>query len=232
MQQQLQYLVYHLYDAACGVYAALRIETQLKQLSKILANQSDGVVSSRKTSIDLTAGKVYCGLLGSGGSGCEYGILGDLVNLTARLMQHAGKSKDQGGLGEDEGGKLVSGDIRLQCEDCRNLIFQNLLPIQVKGTSRNIEVFRPRPPAVGSETIIYKSRYSIGFNQEYSEILDVIKDIIANNNNIYEQLWQKYITTRTSYICRRKSLAWIGTFCKRSNGQIQKICLYCCTNWY
>ena len=77
-------------------------------------------------SIGVTSGRVYCGLLGSGGSGCEYGILGDLVNLSARLMQHAGKPKEKGGLGVNEGGVLCSKEIKIQCEDCRNLEFTKL----------------------------------------------------------------------------------------------------------
>ena len=71
-------------DAARGVYAALKIRDYL--------THDIGI----KTSIGITAGRVYCGLLGSPGSGGEYGILGDLVNLAARLMQHGKKPKNQG----------------------------------------------------------------------------------------------------------------------------------------
>ena len=108
-------------DAARGVYAALQIEKVFKSLKGITPERPQHVVQSeklkehismfhdddsdgdgseglpplklRKVSIGVTCGRVYCGLLGSGGSGCEYGVLGDLVNLSARLMQHAGKPK-------------------------------------------------------------------------------------------------------------------------------------------
>ena len=107
----------------------------------------------RKVSIGVTSGRVYCGLLGSGGSGCEYGVLGDLVNMSVRLMQHAGKSKEKG--------VLVSKETQIQCDNCRNLRFEKLKPIQVKGKSAHIEVLRPTQIAVEGETIIYKSRYNV-----------------------------------------------------------------------
>ena len=132
----------------------------------------------KKVSIGVTSGRVYCGLLGSGGSGCEYGILGDLVNLSARLMQHAGKPKEKGGLGVNEGGVLCSKEIKIQCDDCRNLQFEKLKPIQVKGKSDHIEVFRPNYRAVLGETIIYRSRYNIGFEREYELIESKIKQMI------------------------------------------------------
>ena len=132
----------------------------------------------KKVSIGVTSGRVYCGLLGSGGSGCEYGILGDLVNLSARLMQHAGKPKEKGGLGANDGGVLCSKGIKIQCDDCRNLQFEKLKPIRVKGKAEHIEVYRPKHKAVLGETIIYRSRYNIGFEVEYNMVERKIKQMI------------------------------------------------------
>eukprot|EP01083_Nonionella_stella_P298146 1012258_1 len=193
-------------DAARGVYAALQIERVLKslkgitpelpehaaealKLKKNLSNHPSAQsgkfddfdplhLKLRKVSIGVTSGRVYCGLLGSGGSGCEYGILGDLVNLSARLMQHAGKPKEKGGLGVNEGGVLCSKEIKIQCDDCRNLQFEKLKPIQVKGKAGHIEVFRPNYRAVLGETIIYRSRYNVGFTQEYDIVEEQIKQMI------------------------------------------------------
>eukprot|EP01084_Bolivina_argentea_P253486 425799_1 len=162
-----------------GAYAALQIERVLKslkgitlelpehtaealKLKKNLSNHQSAQsgkfddfdplhLKLRKVSVGVTSGRVYCG--------CEYGILGDLVNLSARLTQHAGKPKEKGGLGVNEGGVLCSKEIKIQCGDCRNLQFKKLKSIQVKGKVEHIEVFRPNYRAVLGETIIYHCRY-------------------------------------------------------------------------
>ncbi|ETO20917.1 hypothetical protein RFI_16291, partial [Reticulomyxa filosa] len=97
-------------DPARAVYAALSLISDMKRILNIQMN------------IGITTGRVYCGLLGSGGSGCEYGVLGDLE----------------------------------QCEDCRNLHFEKLPPITVKGKSEQIEIYRPRQISVRGETVIYR----------------------------------------------------------------------------
>ena len=67
-------------DSTRGVLSALLISQTMKQLRV-------------KTRIGVTTGKVYCGILGASGQSQEYGVLGDQVNLAARLMQHAKKTK-------------------------------------------------------------------------------------------------------------------------------------------
>ncbi len=159
-------------DSARAVYASLRVQSHLKRSLGIKAN------------VGVTAGRVFCGLLGSGGSGCEYGVLGDLVNLAARLMQHAGKPKSKGGLGERGGVVLVSRQIQRQCEDCRNLKFEKLMPISVKGKTNKIEVYRPRLVAVRGETVIYRSSYNVGWEDEYSQVINPIKSMIYGQGQV------------------------------------------------
>jgi hypothetical protein len=62
-------------DAVRAVLAAINICEQLLQLN-------------RKASIGVTFGSIFCGVVGSRGRR-EYSILGDPVNLSARLMQQA-----------------------------------------------------------------------------------------------------------------------------------------------
>jgi hypothetical protein len=64
-------------DAVRGSLAALNIVTALREL---------GV----RVTIGVTTGRVFCGLVGTE-SRREYTMIGDAVNLSARLMQLAGK---------------------------------------------------------------------------------------------------------------------------------------------
>ena len=43
-------------------------------------------------SVGVTSGVAFCGVVGSAGNRREYTVLGDVVNLAARLMQHAGRT--------------------------------------------------------------------------------------------------------------------------------------------
>lgn len=79
----------------------------------------------------VTTGKNYCGVVGSP-SRMEYTVLGDTVNLSARLMANASP------LGI------------LACENTQNLakdeiFFDALQPIKVKGKTALIPIFRPLP---------------------------------------------------------------------------------------
>lgn len=77
----------------------------------------------------VTTGRAYCGICGST-SRMEYTVLGDTVNLSARLMSNA-----------------PSFGI-LTCESTRNLstaeiTFEALAPIKVKGKVNPVDIFRP-----------------------------------------------------------------------------------------
>ena len=48
-----------------------------------------------EANLGVATGRVYCGTVGSAGSRCEFAVIGDSVNMAARLM---GKSKNYGGV--------------------------------------------------------------------------------------------------------------------------------------
>jgi class 3 adenylate cyclase len=85
----------------------------------------------RSASIGITTGQAFCGIVGTRGSR-EYSVLGDTVNLSARLMQHAMKSGNSiilEGITE----RAARGTIELE----------DLGKITVKGKSEEIHIFRP-----------------------------------------------------------------------------------------
>lgn len=82
----------------------------------------------------ITTGRSYCGVCGSA-QRMEYTVLGDPVNLSARLMANA----PHGGILADEATSRVC---------TREIVFEELPAIKVKGKANPIALFRPklRPP--------------------------------------------------------------------------------------
>jgi len=79
----------------------------------------------------VTTGRAYCGCCGSA-QRMEYTVLGDVVNLSARLMANAPKDD----ILTDETTKIAS---------AREVQFSVLAPIRVKGKSNPISIYQPRP---------------------------------------------------------------------------------------
>jgi class 3 adenylate cyclase len=122
-------------DAARGVQAALDIRRELTQLGL-------------RTATGITTGRAFCGAVGNA-TRREYTMIGDVVNLSARLMQAAGDNilcdaatylaaRDSAALelllGVDLDGSGQVGDVTH---------FETLPPIHVKGKAHPIEVYRP-----------------------------------------------------------------------------------------
>jgi len=79
----------------------------------------------------VTTGRNYCGLVGSARR-MEYTVLGDTVNLAARLMANAGPLK-------------ILVDEETQSQSSRDVAYTELTPITVKGKSSLISIFEPSP---------------------------------------------------------------------------------------
>eukprot|EP00752_Nemacystus_decipiens_P003083 g2855.t2 len=110
----------HADDPIRGVLAALRLCERLFELAKV-------------GSVGITTGEAFCGVVGSK-TRKEYTILGDSVNLAARLMQRA-----------------VSEDGGVMCElatkrACGGLLqFKGRGDFRIKGKTAAAKVFQPYP---------------------------------------------------------------------------------------
>lgn len=113
--------VTHENDPVRGILASLAICAALGKLDL-------------KASVGITTGTALCGVVGHQGNRREYTVLGDIVNLSARLMQKA--KSEKGGVITDEATKLFTQDV---------LHFEERPEIMVKGKNDSIKIHRPYP---------------------------------------------------------------------------------------
>ena len=108
-------LVAHEDDAERAVRCAMDISMDLERRS---------IVSSS----GVTTGDVYCGLVG-GETRCEYALIGDVVNMAARLMASTMTE--------------IRCDRETHQRSCKRVIYEELEPIKVKGKDKKVSVFKP-----------------------------------------------------------------------------------------
>lgn len=113
--------VTHENDPIRGILASLAICAALGKLDL-------------KASVGITTGTALCGVVGHQGNRREYTVLGDIVNLSARLMQKA--KSEKGGVITDEATKIFTQDT---------LHFEERPEIMVKGKNDSIKIHRPYP---------------------------------------------------------------------------------------
>ena len=114
----------HEQDATRALLASLGLCAKLYQMGKT-------------ASIGVTTGVAFCGVVG-GNTRREYSVLGDVVNLSARLMQRAQK----------EGGGVLC-DAATKYRVRGGLVFARFGTIKVKGKKVPVKVFRPYPENLG-----------------------------------------------------------------------------------
>jgi class 3 adenylate cyclase/tetratricopeptide (TPR) repeat protein len=102
-------------DPCRAVQAAMMLQKRVADLSI-------------STNVGVTTGKAFCGAVGSE-ERREYAMVGDIVNLSARLMSKA------------DGGILCDRDTFLASKSRIN--FKTLTPITVKGKIAPIDIFAP-----------------------------------------------------------------------------------------
>jgi predicted ATPase/class 3 adenylate cyclase len=105
-------------DARRGTLAAIDLKTRLAEMGQ-------------KTSIGVNSGNAFCGTIGDA-TRCEYTLIGDVVNVSARLM------------GAANGGVLCGETTRKMASGIKWLALE---PIVVKGKANPLPVFRPVRPS-------------------------------------------------------------------------------------
>ncbi|NBS95006.1 MAG: hypothetical protein EBT08_02430, partial [Betaproteobacteria bacterium] len=142
----------HVDDAERAVRAALAMR-------RVIAD------AGQECSVGITSGLAFCGTIGNARRR-EYTVMGNVVNLSARLMQ-AAKSPAHGGLLCDET-TWVAARGRLQ--------FERLTAIAVKGRSDPIAIFRPivnNDPLLNQDDL--RNETSIGRESEMARLVGDLK---------------------------------------------------------
>jgi class 3 adenylate cyclase/tetratricopeptide (TPR) repeat protein len=123
--------------------------------------------------IGVTLGRTYCGAYGS--SSCRtYGVQGDSVNLSARLMQAA-----------PSGGVLTDDGVYRAAE--HSFLWEQRPPLRVKNKSEPVAVFRPlatrSQPVAGLQEPLYTVPF-VGREAELTAINDTIGRTFAGEGRI------------------------------------------------
>ncbi len=142
-------------DAARGVQTAIEMSSELRRLGL-------------RGAIGVTTGQVYCGLIGNERRR-EYAIIGDVVNLSARLMGAAGRGSEKEHL-------LILCDEATYRAARARIEFEALPEITVKGKAQPLPVYRP----VGRKKPTLRPRAAlVGRTQERILLADALQALLV-----------------------------------------------------
>eukprot|EP01133_Synstelium_polycarpum_P006580 gene6580-7636_t len=142
-------------DPSRAVEAAMEIVVALFKLTVI-------------STVGVTTGKCFCGDVGSD-ERREYAVVGDVVNLSARLMGHS------------QGGVLVDEETSRQAKKIEFIKLSD--PIKVKGKVASIAVYKPLKrladpnQAPSPRATAMRSRGMIGRHMQLREIAHLVDDL-------------------------------------------------------
>ena len=137
-------------DPMRGVQAALAMQEALRTLGL-------------RWAIGVTTGRVFCGIIGNA-TRQEYTIIGDAVNLAARLMQAAP-------------GDVLCDSATVQALRGR-FSFDTLPPIAAKGKAEPVPVYRPR--GLTQKAAVRPRAVMIGRGAELARLMEQLRALVSH----------------------------------------------------
>jgi class 3 adenylate cyclase/tetratricopeptide (TPR) repeat protein len=187
----------HADDPLRAVRCALDLQTVTVDLPERAAPAS--------LAIGIATGRVFAGPVGSE-TRREYTVLGDTVNLAARLMGQAGP-----------GGILCDFDTYRQVQD--QIAFESLPPVRVKGKAGLIRVYRPtaQPSAVREQVAAHSTptgQALIGRKAEIARLEAALDAIEAGESRVLivegeAGIGKSRLVGELTRLLRERGLAWL-----------------------
>ena len=158
--------LYHRDDPDRATMAAMAVRDRLARVGQ-------------KAWIGVTTGQAFCGIVGNQ-TRREYTVMGDVVNLAARLMTVAKGGKT---------GKPIDGKV-LCCHTTSNeartsIEFEQIPSVYVKGKAKKVSIFRPLFQKLKEyeEAVISKKYNIVGRDKEIKEINKSIYQYLTMNSS-------------------------------------------------
>ncbi|MFQ5615277.1 MAG: AAA family ATPase, partial [Anaerolineales bacterium] len=148
-------------DPARAVRAVLAIRAALENLGL-------------RSAIGVTTGRAFCGSVGSD-TRREYTMIGDVVNLSARLMQAAGAPATGAG---------ILCDAATYQTARRRVSFKTLPPVRVKGKAEALLVYRPRGELTSRYTNTFTSGVMVGRKAERAALTARLRALEAGESGV------------------------------------------------
>ncbi|MBN1483975.1 MAG: tetratricopeptide repeat protein [Chloroflexia bacterium] len=160
---------------------AVQCALDLLEMASLPTDEETPALLPRIT-IGLATGHVFAGPVG-GETRREYTVMGDTVNLAARLMG-AGRRAEGAEDSAESGGILC--DFETYRQSRERIVFENLPPIRLKGKSGLLRVYRPNPAGTSVQPLAGRAQTPlVGRERELAHLEQALAAVEAGQGQVW-----------------------------------------------